>query len=420
MPSSPPSNRRVARRPLKSPLAVAGDNVRSAAGPGATAPYVAGLALTDRATTLADFEDYLRTRNNRDGRPYEEKTISAYLAPGKNLDGWLTANGIHVDFTAVSTALLNRYFREYYLEHGQGGTHTLQRNLIQLFNFLAREREHPTPYTDALNRYAEVKGRPKTLGAEFVDDLLEVTGSGRARDFETARDHAIIRILRSEGVRRAELLGMVMHTLPADLIKNPMFRLVPLKGARAAGEGRLVVLAPASARALAVYLRARRHHRLADSDWVWLGTRGRGGLRNTGLRMILVRRAEQAGYTGVTPHQFRHTFSDDFQVRRLRGRPDAAQRLEVQGDGRPVRRRRGQPAGTGGQAAARRHVLSCTPIFLPHSYVRIIRATMVLWTGSGPSTLPNTFCETWTPGISNGRSASSPRPMSSVPSLAAL
>jgi integrase len=26
----------------------------------------------------------------------------------------------------------------------------------------------------------------------------------------------------------------------------------------------------------------------------------------------LVRRAEQAGYTGLTPHQFRHTFSDDW------------------------------------------------------------------------------------------------------------
>jgi integrase len=25
---------------------------------------------------------------------------------------------------------------------------------------------------------------------------------------------------------------------------------------------------------------------------------------------MLVRRAEQAGYAGVTPHQFRHTFSD--------------------------------------------------------------------------------------------------------------
>jgi hypothetical protein len=40
---------------------------------------------------------------------------------------------------------------------------------------------------------------------------------------------------------------MVMHTLPADVIKNPVFRLVPLKKARAVGEGRLVALAPASA-----------------------------------------------------------------------------------------------------------------------------------------------------------------------------
>jgi integrase/recombinase XerD len=196
------------------------------------------------------------------------------------------------------------------MERGQGGTHTLQRNLIQLFNFLERERRCPNPYKNGLNRYAEVKGRPKTLAADFIDDLLEVTGGGKARDFEMSRDHAIIRILRSEGIRRAELLGMVMHMLPADAIRNPVFQLVPLKSARAVGEGRLVVLAPASARALATYLRARRNHPLADSDWVWLGTRSRGRLQNTGIRLMLTRRAEQAGYAGVTPHQFRHTFSD--------------------------------------------------------------------------------------------------------------
>jgi integrase/recombinase XerD len=266
--------------------------------------------LSDRAATLAEFENFLRTANNRDGRPFEEATINAYVGPGKNLDTWLTAHQINGDFTAADTPTLNRYFREYYLEHGQGGTHTLQRNLIQLFNFLEREGGQPTPYTDGLNRYAEVKGRPKTLAADFIDDLLEVTGGGKARDFEAARDHAIIRILRSEGVRRQELLGMVMHSLPADVIKNPVFRLVPLKGARAVGEGRLVALAPASARALATYLRARRHHKLADGDWVWLGTRNRGRLQNTGIRLMLIRRAEQAGYAGVTPHQFRHTFSD--------------------------------------------------------------------------------------------------------------
>jgi hypothetical protein len=85
----------------------------------------------------------------------------------------------------ADTALLNRYFREYYLERGQGGTHTAQRNLLQMFNFLDRERDCPTPYTDGLNRYAEVKGRPKTLGAEFVDDLLEVTGGGRPERYTT-------------------------------------------------------------------------------------------------------------------------------------------------------------------------------------------------------------------------------------------
>jgi integrase/recombinase XerD len=303
--------RRIPARTLKSPLAAPGHATQAdvVTAASALAAFVQS-PLTDRESTLAEFEGYLRTVNNRDGRPYGEKTISVYSVPAKNLHGWLTASGIKGDFTVVDTPLLNRYFREYYLKHGQGGTHTLQRNLIQLFNFLERERGFATPYTDGLNRYAAVKGRPKTLSDEFVDDLLEVTGSGRARDFETARDHAIIRILRSEGIRRAELLGMVMASLPADVIKNPVFRLIPLKGARALGEGRLVVLAPTSARALAIYLRARRGHPLADSDSVWLGTHGRGRFQNTGIRKMLIRRAEQAGYVGVTPHQFRHTFSD--------------------------------------------------------------------------------------------------------------
>ena len=59
--------------------------------------------------------------------------------------------------------------------------------------------------------------------------------------------------------------------------------------------GRLIVLAPASARALAIYLRGRRAHPLADSDWVWLGTRGRGRFAKTGIRKMLIRRAGQAG-----------------------------------------------------------------------------------------------------------------------------
>jgi integrase/recombinase XerD len=204
-----PRGRRIPARTLKSPLAAPGHAGQADAVTAASALAASVRArLTDRESTLAEFEGYLRTVNNRNGRPYEEKTISVYSVPPKNLDGWLTANGIEGDFTVADTPLLNRYFRAYYLEHSQGGTHTLQRNLIQLFNFLERECGYATPYTDGLNRYAAVKGRPKTLSGEFVDDLPEVTRGGRARDFETARDHAIIRILRSEGIRRAAGPGL--------------------------------------------------------------------------------------------------------------------------------------------------------------------------------------------------------------------
>jgi hypothetical protein len=33
-------------------------------------------------------------------------------------------------------------------------------------------------------------------------------------------DYRVLRILRSEGIRRMELLGMVMHMLPADVIPD--------------------------------------------------------------------------------------------------------------------------------------------------------------------------------------------------------
>ena len=250
-----------------------------------------------RAASIAEFCDYLRTTNNRNGRPYEEATGGETdVFAARALDPWMTAEGIDGDFTVADTAMLNRFLRDYFRQRGQGGTHSQQRNMRHLFSYLAWEEGHPHPYTDALHRYSEQKQRrPATLSADFIKDLIGVTGNGRARDFEGARDHAMIRIL-TEGIRRGELLGMAMSALPDDLIRNPVIRVVPLKGARAFGQGRLVLLTPSSARAFAAYLRVRRNHRFADSDWVWLGTRNRGQFSTTGIRKMLIRRAAEAGY----------------------------------------------------------------------------------------------------------------------------
>jgi hypothetical protein len=137
--------RRATGRPLKSPLAVAGGHP-APAGPDLERAAAAATARPDlppRELQLSEFSDYLRSINNRDGRPYEESTISTYVYPAKALDRWMAAREIDADFTSVDTAMLNRYFRDYYNERGQGGTNAQQRNLLQLFKFLQSEYGHP-------------------------------------------------------------------------------------------------------------------------------------------------------------------------------------------------------------------------------------------------------------------------------------
>jgi integrase/recombinase XerD len=196
--------------------------------------------------------------------------------------------------------------------HGQTGTNTKQRNLRHLLTWLEGAYGHPHPYTDQLNRYAPLKVRPSTLSLQFVADLLEVTGNGQARCFADARDHALIRF-PCEGVRRTEAVELSVTDLPPDLIAQPFVRVTPIKGARVHEEGRLVPLSAATARAMIVYLRFWRRHKYAESPQLWLGLRNHGPMNGWGLYRMLQRRAAQAGYDpDVHPHQFRHTFANDW------------------------------------------------------------------------------------------------------------
>jgi integrase/recombinase XerD len=299
--------------PRKSPLRVVSEvpPVIMTGVPVAEPPPRPDSPVALRQVMISEYCESLRGRTNRKGRPFQDDTISAYRDAVIALDGWMTRTGLEADFTACDTAVLNRFFADYLAAHGRGGTNTKQRNLRHLFSWLEKAYGHPHPYTDELNRYAPVKVRPSTLAQQFIADVLEVTGGGQARGFEDVRDHAIIRCL-TEGLRRTELVQMQTTDLSADLIQQPFFRVVPLKGARDSGEGRIVAASPATARAVLAYLRVRRGHRLAGLPTLWLGTRNRGPLTGSGLYRMLQRRADQAGYDpDVHPHQYRHTFAND-------------------------------------------------------------------------------------------------------------
>ncbi|GAA3500288.1 tyrosine recombinase XerC [Streptomyces prasinosporus] len=259
---------------------------------------------------LADeYVIHLRATVNKHGRPYQSKTIRTYAEAVRTLGQWMSRQGIE-DFR-LDTDTLNTFFRDYNDSHDRGGTNAVQRNLRTFYAWLEEEFDHPNPYRDRkLHRYSAPTGaKPKTLAPELVRDLLKITGNGqpRVREFEKVRDHAIIRVL-TEGLRAEELLSLRLGDLH---LSQGLLQVVPLKDARAAGEGRVIPLQPKTIIALTRYLRAREQHKLSGNDWLWLGTRNRGHLKYSGLYRMVNRRAKEAGHPPVSPHRFRHTFAND-------------------------------------------------------------------------------------------------------------
>ncbi|WP_454778668.1 tyrosine-type recombinase/integrase [Georgenia muralis] len=72
------------------------------------------------------------------------------------------------------------------------------------------------------------------------------------------------------------------------------------------GKGRVVPFGPQTARAIDRYKRRRAGHRLASTQALWLGDRGKGFTYDA-LYKALTHRARVAGLTGFHPHQLRHT-----------------------------------------------------------------------------------------------------------------
>ncbi|MGA5148340.1 tyrosine-type recombinase/integrase [Streptomyces griseoincarnatus] len=271
---------------------------------------------------------HLETTTNKHGRPLQRRTINAYVNAGKALSNWMSRAGVEHDFTACDVQVLNTYFRWWYetkdvpkSQDGQGGytggVNTQQRNIRPLFLYLADEYDHPNPYDDPkLQRYtAPQLGKPKTLSEEFVTDVLSITAWGEERrDFETVRDHALLRIL-TEGLRAEEILNLRVQDLD---LQAATLVVVPLKGQRNSTDARPIPLQPSTVKALTRYLRVRATHPRAesghpDSAWLWFGTNGRRPLRYKALYQMVKRRADQAGYDPdeVTPHSFCHMWAHD-------------------------------------------------------------------------------------------------------------
>jgi integrase/recombinase XerD len=247
------------------------------------------------ALTVADIEDYLASwelalRAERKS----PQTVKAYGDGVRQFLTWALAEGRSPDLTRPVVAA----FIASLLDAGREATTARSRQLsLRRFSaWLAEEGEIPA---DEL-----VGMKPPRLDVKVYQPLTDdqiralIAACQGPRMFDR-RDEALIRLMVETGARAGEVAAMQVTdvNLPAGtvLIRRG-------KG----GKGRTVPIGPQTVRAIDRYLRSRRTHRLAKTDALWLGDRGKT-MRYDGLHASLKTRARAAGVPGFHPHLLRHT-----------------------------------------------------------------------------------------------------------------
>jgi site-specific recombinase XerD len=165
-----------------------------------------------------------------------------------------------------------------------------------------------------------------------VSAMLKTCGS---KSFYGLRDAAIIRVLYDTGMRIGELRKIAVDDVDFDL----EVIVITGKGSRV----RACPFGARTARALDRYLRARRAHAYAASPALWLSQRGAmstDGIERTAQAPRAPSRSQPRARASVPAH----VLPQLARRRRAGTRPDAAQRVAVRVDARPLRRVARRPA----------------------------------------------------------------------------
>jgi integrase/recombinase XerC len=249
--------------------------------------------MTAQATRwLALFERYLGTE-----RRLSSHTLAAYRRDLRSLQDWCEHNSV-TDWSQLDHQHIRSFAARSHARGLQG--RSIQRRLAALrtfFGFLLREgalRRNP-----ALDVRAPRASRrlPHTLDVDEMAQLL----SGKPDGDLAIRDHALMELFYSSGLRLAELTGLKLADL--DLTLGQV---------RVLGKGRKERISPVGSmavRALRRWLTARSRMAAPQEQAVFVGRSG----APLGPRAVQLRVAARARAAGLPqhlhPHMFRHSFA---------------------------------------------------------------------------------------------------------------
>lgn len=222
------------------------------------------------------------------------QTIKTYGDGVRRFSSWCTDEDVPA---ALDRATVNAFVAA--LLDGGAEPATARSRQLALRRFSAWLAEEGEIKTDQL-----LGLKPPKLDSKVVPELTNVQlvaliAACKGTDFRERRDEAIIRLMIETGLRAGEVV--LMNVSDVNLQEGSA---VIRRGK--GGKGRSVPFGSRTGRAIDRYLRTRRTHRLAGTDVLWLGDRGKE-FGYYALYRSLGYRGELAGLEDFHPHVLRHT-----------------------------------------------------------------------------------------------------------------
>ncbi len=255
-----------------------------------SAPASASHGSADIAANAQSFARHLRAANKAPA------TIKGYQDAVALLDAFLEDRGMPRAVAAIHREHVEAFVEDQLARLKPASAANRYRSLQQFFRWLVDEGEVRESPMARMKPPTIPETPPEVLRPEALKKLLDATAG---QDFDKRRDRAIILLLIDTGIRRAELAGLRIE----DIDWDHEVAIVTGKGRRP----RTVAFGRKVAQALDRYARVRSRHPDAREPWLWLGRKGR--LTDSGIALMLRRRAIQAGIPPLHLHLFRHTFA---------------------------------------------------------------------------------------------------------------
>jgi integrase len=246
----------------------------------------------DLATMLDSWERALK------GERKSPQTIKSYRDGVRKFLTWCDQDGHD---PVLDRATVSAFLADLLDQGAEATTARVRQQALRRFSWWLHEEE-PTMFpVDHLAGITPVKLDSKVIEPLTDDDLKALLKACAGAAMKDRRDAAIVRLMVETGARAGEVAAMRLSDVD---LRNGSAIVRRGKG----GAGRTVPFGPQTVLALDRYIRARRTHKLASTDALWLG--GQGSVRTFtyyGLHRALNARAKAAGIENFHPHLLRHT-----------------------------------------------------------------------------------------------------------------